>query len=222
MIGRGRMGLWFDRSLGVAVLVMMGAVLAQPGGVVRTRVDRFLSERQVDAAVRDHWHEIVGSEPTDAPRRPVLVEFMDYQCPFCRRAEDTLAAYASLQNLKVVYRHYPISALHPRAEEAARAALCAEEAGVFEQAHTYLIREEWWEDSAPLAARSAELGIADTASFRQCLTSPRVEQRLRHDRELAMEVKVRGTPVFVGPNGVHHGLISTSEIGDLLGPPDVS
>lgn len=216
---RGRKGLWFDRILGVTVLAMLGAVLVQPGGAVRTRFDRFLTDRQVNAVLRDRWPVIAGSTSPDASARPVLVEFMDYQCPFCRKAEDTLLAFASRKRGDVVYRNYPLTVIHPRAEEAARAALCAAEAGVFQQAHAYLIREEWWADPAPLSSRSVELGIVDTASFQRCLTSQRVERQLEEDRALGNLLKVRGTPLFVGPKGVHPGLISSTEIDKLLGQP---
>lgn len=217
MSDRGPVGRWIDRLLGVAVLAALSAVLVQPGGAVRTHIDRILSERRVGAVLEDRWHEIAGRARSDGPWRPVLVEFMDYQCPFCRNSEDTLAAYAREHDLEIVYRHYPIAVLHPRAEEAARAAICAEEAGVFEQAHTYLIRETWWEEPEPLKVRWKHLGVTDSASFHRCLTSPRVEQRLREDRDIASELDVRGTPLFVGPEGVHRGLISSSDIGDLIG-----
>lgn len=219
MSERGRKGVWFDRILAIAVLVVMGAVLVQPGGAIRSRIDRFLTARQVGAVLRDHWREIADIDSSRTSDRPVLVEFMDYQCPYCRKAEDTLALFASREDVNIVYRNYPLTVIHPRAEEAARAAVCAEESGVFQQAHTYLIREEWWKDPAPLSARSAELGITDAARFQRCLTSQRVERRLQEDRALGNLLKMQGTPLFVGPEGVHSGLISTSEIDELLGQP---
>jgi len=217
MSERSGRGVWFDRILGVAVLAMMGALLVQPGGSVRSRIDSFLSDRQVQRVLGDRWHEIAGFDASDPPARHVIVEFMDYQCPFCRRAEDTLSAYARTKDFEVVYRHYPVAVLHLRAEEAARVAICADEQGVFQEVHTYLIREEWWDDPVPLDARSAELGIADTAVFRQCLTSQRLEERLAADRKLGDILNVQGTPLFVGPKGVHRGLISGAEIEDLVG-----
>jgi len=212
------MGRWFDRVLGVVVLLGLSAVLMGPDGALRRHVDEFVSERRAEAVLLDHWNEISAAASTDAGER-VLVEFMDYQCPFCRRAEDPLTEIAASEGFAVVYRHFPLTRLHPRAEEAARAAICAEEIGVFPEAHEYLISEEWWEDSTDLSTRWSEFSVpeSDSTTFRRCLTSEAVEQRLNKDRELGELLGVRATPTFVGPEGLQVGFPGRSGVMRLLG-----
>jgi len=79
--------------------------------------------------------------PADAP--VTLVVFADYECGFCRRMDETIAAVQVRQHLRfrTVYRHYPIKSRHAHAEAAALAAECAAEQGHFEEYHRALMKD---------------------------------------------------------------------------------
>lgn len=81
--------------------------------------------------------------PATAP--VTIVEFSDFQCPYCRIAWDTLRILRARYPTQVtlVYRHYPLQGIHPRALEAASAAECAGAQGLFERFHDVLfLRQE--------------------------------------------------------------------------------
>lgn len=134
----------------------------------------------------------------DAP--VTIVEFTDYQCPFCRRhASGTFAQikkdYVETGKVRYVVRQFPLKAIHPKAMKASEASLCAGDQGKYWDMHNRIFhdtktfnQEEW--------VRHAEALGLDMGSFKDCLESgkkaPQVEQDLKEGTALG----VRGTPGF--------------------------
>lgn len=141
-------------------------------------------------------------EPIAREQRPgvtTIVEFADFECPFCRRQHEVLtqvlASYGS--RVRFVRKHLPLSRIHPHAEAAARAACCAEEQGRGEPMADALFRAEDI-SAAGCEAIAARLGL-DLTEYRACVNSPRVSARLERDRDDAARAGVRGLPtMFVG------------------------
>lgn len=133
--------------------------------------------------------------PADA--RVTIVEFSDFQCPFCRK----FASYRdSLHKLgwpvRVLYRHMPTPS-HRHAVQAAVASECAAEQGRFEAMHDSLFAHSdslgiipWWS-----LARSA--GVTDSAGFDTCLSGNSMAPRLALDSAAARELRVQGTPTLL-------------------------
>jgi protein-disulfide isomerase len=145
----------------------------------------------------------IGIEvPADAPSRgprtaPVtIVEFTDYQCPYCHRAQavvdELLARYAG--KLRFVHLDFPLDG-HPGAVPAARGARCAGEQGRFWEYHRGLMTSPGLLDDMDLKARAAKLGL-QAAAFASCLSSPRHDTAIRTAFEQGESLGVTGTPAY--------------------------
>ncbi len=132
--------------------------------------------------------------PADAPI--TIVEFTDYQCPYCQAAQQyvdrVMDAYKG--QVRLVYQEFPLD-FHPQAKPAGRAARCAGEQGKFWEMHTGLLRTPGTFDEADLKTRAAGLGI-DTAKFGACVTSDKYDGVIQKAVENGRSVGVSGTPTF--------------------------
>ena len=136
------------------------------------------------------------------PKAPVMiVEFSDYQCPYCNRVEATLkevlAKYGN--NVSLAYRDFPLTAIHSQAEIAAEASRCALEQGRFWEYHDQLFAAPKLDKDALVEyARNLKL---DHKQFGSCLTSGKYKAAIEKDSEEGKKAGVQGTPGFF-VNGV--------------------
>lgn len=134
--------------------------------------------------------------PADAP--VTLVEFTDYECPFCARHfrqtyRSLLAAYDG--RLRYVVRNFPIRSIHPQAQKAAEAAECAREQGRFWEYHDLLFERSPALDRASLESYASQLGL-DGPRFRQCLESGHTADVVERDFNDGLAYGVQSTPTF--------------------------
>jgi len=132
--------------------------------------------------------------PENAPVQ--IVEFSDFQCPFCLRADPTvrqvLATYGD--RVRLVYRHFPLPN-HPNARPAAEAAVCAADQKKFWEFHDRLFADQGRLSTEDLKKRAAELGM-DMAKFDACVDSRASKARVDADVKDGTEAGVNGTPAF--------------------------
>ena len=136
-----------------------------------------------------------GIGPEDAPI--VIVEFSDYQCPFCKRWHDEV--YQPLLNaypgkIRLVYRHLPLTSIHPDAFPAAEAAMCAGEQNAYWPYHEKLFSSSTLGNSTYIQY-AQELGL-DAASFEVCITDHKYQEAIQADLDFAINLGVRSTPTF--------------------------
>lgn len=135
----------------------------------------------------------------DAP--VTLVEFSDYQCPYCRMFfSDTFPTlkhdYIDTGKLRYVFRDYPLDQMHPQARKAAEAAHCAGEQGKYWEMHDLLFQNQQALASAQLTEHARNLGL-DGASFDACLESAKYAERVKEGQSTGAAAGVRGTPGFI-------------------------
>lgn len=135
--------------------------------------------------------------PADAPI--TIVEFSDFQCPFCRRFyqetyQALLAAYPG--QIRFVYRNLPLTSIHPEAMPSAIASLCAQEqsADVFWSFHDKLLSNEQLNRDVYLTYAS-NLGL-DISKFEACLDSGSYDAIIKEDMDFAINMGVNSTPTF--------------------------
>jgi protein-disulfide isomerase len=146
-----------------------------------------------------------GTPMGPASAKVTIVEFSDFQCPFCsrgrQRVDEIKAKYGD--KVKVYFRNFPLEQIHPQAFHAAEAAACALEQGKFWEYHNQLFDHQSMYQEKDIVknldknfinlAKEAKL---DEKAFAECLKSGKHAAELRHDMEEAQKYGVNSTPTF--------------------------
>lgn len=138
--------------------------------------------------------------PANAP--VTLVEYSDFQCPACKAYESSLKQLATQydQELKIVYRHFPLTSIHKNAQLAAQASEAAALQGKFWEYHDVLFntQDRWEGERNPegmFVEYAKSLGL-DEERFKKDLNSDEVKKAVKEDAESAMKAGVNATPTF--------------------------
>jgi protein-disulfide isomerase len=162
-------------------------------------VDRLKSKTAVRVTLEPPRQNVSAANgaakgPVTAPVQ--IIEFSDFQCPYCQRANPTIQQVLSTYGDRVhfVYRHFPLPG-HPNARPAAEASQCAAEQGKFWPYHDKLFTSPSQLGDAALKKHAAELGL-DTSQFNTCVDSRKFKAQVDADAEAGQEAGVNGTPAF--------------------------
>jgi protein-disulfide isomerase len=163
-------------------------------------VDRLSAERGVVIHLDPFRLTFDNSRaPAKGPQTaPVtLVEFSDFQCSFCARFAPTLHSLAEEfgDQLRIVYRHFPLTNIHPYAVVAAEASMCAHEQGEFWAMHDLIFAEQNRVTRVDLKEKAGRLGM-DRARFDACLESRRYTELVEADAREGQSAGVTGTPAL--------------------------
>ena len=144
--------------------------------------------------------------------RVVLLDFSDYQCPFCGRfVRETMPQleqeYIKTGKVKYVFRDLPIEAIHPFALKAAEAVRCAGEQSTYWEMHYRLFQNQNALDVGSMPAHAQALGM-DLPAFTACLNSGKYATGIRKDMADAAAAGISGTPTFL------IGLVNTRNPND--------
>ena len=141
--------------------------------------------------------EVAGAPVRGNPAAPVtIVEFSDFQCPFCVRARPTVQRVRETygDRVRFVFRHFPLD-FHLQAEKAGEAAACAGDQGKFWEMHDLLWANNAKLQPEDLKGHAATLGL-DPGTFAECLASGRHAGLVERDVEAGRAYGVSGTPAF--------------------------
>ena len=135
-----------------------------------------------------------------------LVEYGDFQCPYCARAHAALTELMQQHGERValVYRHLPLTDLHPFAAPAAQAAEAAGAQGKFWEMHDALFENQGMLDEDALPAIASSLGL-DAQRFERELGDGSHRARVEADVKQAGALGARGTPTFFINGERYHG-----------------
>ena len=133
--------------------------------------------------------------PESAP--VTIVEFSDFECPYCNRVNPTLDQVLQRYGDKVrlVFRQFPLSSIHPNAQKAAEASLCAEDQGQFWQLHDVMFRDQRNLGVEALKEKAASIDL-DMERFNECLDSGRHQEAVAADLAEGSRLGVTGTPAI--------------------------
>jgi protein-disulfide isomerase len=149
----------------------------------------------------------------DASAKVTIVEFSDFQCPFCARFHTgTLPQiqkeYVETGKVRHVFRNLPLEAIHPMAFKASEAALCAGDQDKYWEMHNLLFQNQRALAPEQLVGYAKTLGL-DAAAFQSCLDSGKQAARIRTDLEEAGRLGLNGTPAFVIGVAMPDGKVKT-------------
>lgn len=185
------------------------AVVALGAGAVTIRNEMNREPTRLPrASIEADWQRYASEgQSIGAPEAAVtIVEFADYQCPFCRQFTLDVDSLRKLgRSVRVVYRHLPARS-HPHARQAARVSECASEQGRFEAMHAALNQHF---DSIGIAAWKwfgNGAGIGNMPEFERCVAAETPVVSLTRDSIAAHELKVRGTPTLLVHQQRYDGL----------------
>ena len=148
--------------------------------------------------------KITDADPIlgDADAKVSIVEFSDFQCPFCARAASGAltdfksSSYFADGEVNLVYKHFPLNSIHPQAQKAAEASECANRQGKFWEYHDTLFINQQSMDVSSLKSYAAQIGL-NTADFNSCLDKGEAAGKVDSDLKEATAAGGRGTPYFV-------------------------
>ena len=140
----------------------------------------------------------VGDSPFKGPEDALItiVEFSEFQCPFCTRVSPTLAQIIETygDDVRIVFKHNPLS-FHDRAEPAARAAIAAQNQGKFWEMHDLMFANQRELTDENFAAWAEQLGL-NSERFQADMADPATAARVREEQALAQRLAAGGTPHF--------------------------
>jgi len=169
------------------------------------------------ATARTRLKVPVGSSPQRGPSDAwvTVVEFADFECPFCRDEEPIVARLEAAHgdDLRLVFKHLPLSGIHPDAEAAAVAAECAGQQGRFWEMHDLLFVAAL--DGAALLSDARQVGL-DEAAWQACRAAPEPASRVAADVSLAASLGVDSTPTFVVNGEVLVGAVPEGDLSAAI------
>ena len=192
------------------------ALTDQPFEQLEPQIKQYLASRRSDQASREFLDQLrakyaIASTfvpyrvavnaagptrgPLDAPI--TIVEFGDFQCPFCAQAEAAVRQVAqdNAQDVRVVFRHYPLKDVHPNAQGAAVAAVCADQQGKFWEMHDALYADQKALAGDPLKETAKRVGL-DVDKFTSCLKDGQAMHVIYADVKAGDAAGVSSTPTF--------------------------
>jgi uncharacterized membrane protein len=177
-------GAWDLDGSGAYRGALAAAVVAVPGAVLAFGL-----------TAKVHLPDVIAEEMSKAPKgQATVVEFVDFECPFCRDEYDDLAPMLASEKdrVRVVRKLVPLTRIHPHALEAARAACCADLLGKGDAMAEALFHAPV-EDLTPEGCQkiAGALGL-DPASYAACLADPKTEERMALDRRVFDRAAAKG------------------------------
>ena len=168
-------------------------------------------------AVQNNPQGVIGNSPYlgAAEGNILLVEFSDFQCPYCARAAQTVKEFMANHGDEVtlVYKHLPLSAIHPQAMAAAQAAYAAQQQGKFWQYHDALFAQQNQLGEELYLDIAESLGL-NLSKFNQDRKKGIVS--IKNDLQLAQQLQINGTPFFVLGNQSFSGAVPLPDMEAIL------
>lgn len=203
-----------DVAFALAVVALAVTAAAASRGLVTGRAKQTGPIARTGRPIERASRFAAGGEQLGSPNpRLVLVEFSDFQCPFCRELATTLGEIRRrYPTVAVVYHHYPLTNVHPHAFDAAAASECAALQHHFGDYHDALFRMQSEIGVMPWLA----FGDLDSASFSRCMSSGTGSRRVGTDTLLGHELNLRGTPALLVGNRLFGGAVPLPVLDSMV------
>jgi protein-disulfide isomerase len=192
-----------QRLGGVGSWIVVACALVTTALVVRREFlqgDTAAEPKKLEATYVSGWKDTLAvglrTGPAEAPVQ--VVEFADFQCPSCARFEPTIRALRAKypSQIAVTLVHFPLPQ-HNFAEQAARAAECANLQGAFESMRSLLFERQKSFGAVPWLEFAREVGVPDLMAFDECASDTQPVQRIEQGMSAAETLQIRSTPTIL-------------------------
>ena len=192
-------------------------VIVESLQLLKTR-KRANAAAKANAALAAHKDEILRDPDSPVGGNPdgdaTLVEFADYNCPYCRRVAPTMIeAEAADPKLRIVYKEIPI--LGPNSVFAAKAALAARQQGKYIEFHRALMNAKGVVAEGLVLAMAKKIGL-DVEKLKADMEAPEIQAAIDRNLALARALGINGTPTFVIGNQIMSGAIDLKTMQRLI------
>jgi protein-disulfide isomerase len=198
-------------------------ILAHPEVVMQALQSLDARQREAEAAeakavlvsrADDIFRDKLSPVGGNAEGNVTMVEFFDYNCPYCRQVAPIMSqAAADDPQLRIVYKEFPI--LGPDSVFAAKAALAAEKQGKYSQFHKALFDARTRVTEAIVLKIAAEAGL-DVARMKSDMQQPEIQALIDRNAELAQALRITGTPGFVVGDQIFPGATNLETMKKLI------
>lgn len=190
------------------------------GGVWDDFVEQLKTKRKVQFhlepvrfEVDSQGYPVKGGENASV----TIVEFSDFECPYCSKVNATLDQVSEKygDKVRIVFRQFPLTSIHPNAQKAAEASLCAGEQGHFWPVHDWLFANQKSLSVPEIQKAVAEMGV-DMDTFKECMTSGKYASGIEMDVAAGMKVGVSGTPAIFVNGRPLSGAVGYDTIAEII------
>lgn len=194
------------------------------------QVRTYLAQQRFIDALED-GHEIeyllepyrLEVDPAGGPVRgeaaaPVtIVEWSDFECPYCKSVLPTLERVLEEypEQVRLVFRHFPLHAIHPNAQAAAEAGVCAQDLGAFWELHDLMFDEQDTLTADDLKDKAERAGL-DAEAFAACLEEGATADRVEADRRAGVLAGVNGTPALYVNGRPLAGAVAYEQLAEVV------
>ena len=174
-----------------------------------TQVQALLSEQRT-LLERDPNAPVIGNNKGDV----TVIEFFDYNCPYCKRAWSELnTVMAQDPDVRVVLREWPI--LGEASVYATRASLAARKQGRYVDFHNALMASKGRAQPASVMAIAKSVGL-DTAQLKADMKSPEIDEHIETSMRLARALNFSGTPAYIIGDALAPGMVAADELKNMI------
>jgi len=181
--------------------------------------ERQASQKETLQQFKNNPQEQIGDSPTfgSTDKKIVLFEFSDFQCPFCAKVQKNLKEFMDKHEDRVtlVFKHLPLTRIHPQAIPAAKAAWAAQQQGRFWEYHDALFEQQDKLEEQLYIDIANNLGL-DIDKFNSDRQSQEAIASIETDFKLAQKIGISGTPFFVMNGETFSGAVKLSQMEDTL------
>lgn len=176
------------------------------------------AENELTAVITQRHDEIFNDPSSPVGANPngdvTLVEFFDYNCPYCRRAAPILDSLEQDdKGLRLVFKEYPI--LGPGSVAAARAALASQKQGKYLAFHKAMMTYQGRISESSSLEVAAEVGL-DVERLKKDMQDPAIDETIKRNLALAQALRISGTPTFVAGKAILPGLADAEAMKRLI------
>lgn len=202
---------WVDFATFLVLALAVNILLRQDSGV-RVAYERWKGEREFALRMREHWPSLsaIATRLYSENLPPELIEFVDYECPFCRMLAPVVDSVVA-RGVRVAVVHMPLDR-HPAANVAAQAALCAAHSQDFPRTNRLLLESTVWQLQHADSARERLMSLLGDARLATCLANGEMAEEVGKHLAIARALGIDATPRFISRERLLARLPSSNEL----------